>query len=428
MGETGLTEALLADLVEKHLYGAGVLTIAALAQRTALAGPIVDELLDHLRKEGRIEVRAQTPGEHGLRYGLTERGRASAQAALTRSGYVGPAPVPLAQYSEVVRGQSVRDRLVTREVMHAKFSDVVLKDGMLDRLGPALNSGKALFVYGDPGTGKSYITQRLTRLLDDEALVPHAIAVGDAIIEVFDPSVHIPLDTPSAGLLLDNGFDPRFVLCRRPLVLTGGELAPEMLEVQLDPATRQLRAPLQLRAINGMFILDDLGRQRVPPQAILNRWIVPLEEGRDYLSLPNGRHFAIQFDLLLVFSTNLNPAQLADDAFLRRIGYKIGFEPLAPAEYHRIWKQVCDQRCVAYDLSVCQRTMDLLHRPSGIALLPCHPKDLIGMALDRAAYLGVADELSFESLQWAWNNYFVTAAAHRAATACDPQSELVSPP
>lgn len=429
IAETGLSASLLGDLIEKHLYGAGVLTVTALGQRTALAGPIVEDMLNYLRKEGHIEVRAQIAGENGLRYALTERGRDSAQAALLRSGYVGPAPVPLVFYSEVVRRQSVRDRRIARKRMHAKFSDVVINVEMLDRLGPALNSGKAIFVYGDPGTGKSYITQRLARLLDDEALVPHAIAVGETIIEVFNPLVHMPLDTPAAGFLLDDGYDPRFVLCRRPVVLTGGELVPEMLEVQFEPATRQFRAPLQLQASNGMFILDDLGRQRVPPQTILNRWIVPMEEGRDYLSLPGGQHFPIPFDLLLVFSTNLNPMELADDAFLRRIGYKIRFEALSPDEYHEIWKQVCAQRNIVYDAAVCQRTIDQLHLPSGTALLPCHPRDLIGMALDHCSYFGVAGELCFESLQWAWNSYFLASADRpSSSTAYEPHSETVSLP
>jgi hypothetical protein len=428
VAETGLTINLLGDLVAKELYNAGVSTTQSLSQRTALSGPILEELLNFLRKEGCVEVRAQIPGENGLRYGLTERGLTSAQAALSRSGYVGPAPVPLPDYTRVVRNQSVRDRRITRHRMHATFADVVLNPGTLDRLGPAMNSGKAIFVYGEPGTGKSYITQRLTRLLEDEALVPHAIAVGDTIIQVFDPAVHIPLEAPAPGVLLDDGFDPRFVLCRRPMLLTGGELTPEMLEVQYEPATRQFRAPLQLKASNGMLLLDDLGRQRVPPQAILNRWIVPMEEGRDYLSLPGGQHFAIQFDLLLVFSTNLNPAELADDAFLRRIGYKIRFEALTPDEYHEIWKQVCAHRNVGYDPIVCQRTIDRLHQPSRIPLLPCHPRDLIGMALDRAAYLGVGEDLCFESLQWAWNSYFLAPADRQRDNSAVSNSQTVSFP
>lgn len=410
ISDTGLSSGFLGDLIEKHLYAAGVLTLSALGRRSALSGPILDDVLNFLRKEGRIEVRAKSSDENSLRYALTERGRASAQVSFERSGYVGPAPVTLSVYTETVRTQSVRDRLVTRDRMHAAFADVVLDTDTLDRLGPALNSGKALFVYGNAGTGKTYITQRLSRLLDGAALIPHAIAIGDTVISLFDPAVHIPLETSSPGVLLDEGHDPRFVLCRRPLVLTGGELIPDMLEVQFDPATRQYRAPLQLKATNGMLILDDLGRQRVPPQAVLNRWIVPMEESRDYLSLSTGQHFSVPFDLVLVFSTNLEPSDLADDAFLRRIGYKIHFGPLTPDRYHEIWQQVCEQHGVEYDTQTCQSVIERLHRPSNVPLLPCHPRDLIEMALDHAAYLGAADELSFDALAWAWNNYFVQSA------------------
>ena len=407
LSETGLRLSLISDLLGKHLYDAGTLTLSGLRHRIALAGPILEEVLAFLRREGRIEVRGPASDEPTLRYALTERGRSAAQDALARSGYLGPAPVPLETYSQIVREQSVHDRMVTRELMRAAFADVVLDAQMLDRLGPALNSGKAIFVYGDAGTGKTYITRRLSRLIGDTVLVPHAIAVGETIIQVFDPGVHTAVGGSSSGVLLDDGHDQRFVLCRRPLAVTGGELVPEMLEVQFDPATRQFRAPLQLKATNGMLIIDDLGRQRVSPEVVLNRWIVPMEEGRDYLTLPTGQHFAALFDLILVFSTNLKPADLADEAFLRRIGYKIQFEALTPEQYHEIWRQVCEQHGVAYDASVCQGVIDLLHRPAKIPLLPCHPRDLIDMALDHAAYLGEDDGLEPNSLEWAWKNYFV---------------------
>jgi hypothetical protein len=408
MAETGLSAAFLGDLLEKHLFEAGVLTLGMMGKRTALTGAIVEDILNFLRREGRIEIRARTADDHGLRYALTERGRASAQAALERSGYVGPAPVPLDVYTEVVRAQRVRDRLVVRAQMHEAFADVVLDPDMLDRLGPALNSGKALFVYGAAGTGKTYITQRLVRLLDDAALIPHAIAVGDAVIQIFDPALHLPLQAVEPTLLLDEGYDPRFVLCRRPLVMTGGELTAEMLDVQYDPATRRYQAPVQLKATNGMFILDDLGRQRMPPHVVLNRWIVPMEESTDYLKLQSGQHFAVLFDLVLVFATNLDPVELTDDAFLRRIGYKIQFNPVTADQYHDIWKQVCALHAVDYDPAVCQDVIDKLHKPTGIPLLPCHPRDLIDTALDYSAYRGEPDELDIDSLRWAWQNYFLS--------------------
>jgi len=407
LADTGLNPMLLCELLEKHLYDSGAVTMATLGRRTALAGPILEEALGFLRNEGRIEVRGPQAHENSPRYALTARGRSSAQDSMARSGYIGPAPVPLDSYTKVVRSQAVGGRVVTRERLHQVFADLVIDPLVLDRLGPALNSGKAIFVYGAAGTGKTYVTQRLARVLDDEVLVPYAIAVGDAVIQVFDPTVHSESGKAPGGLLLDEGHDPRFVLCRRPLVVAGGEMNAEMLEVQFDPATRQYRAPLQLKATNGMFIVDDLGRQRVAPQIVLNRWIVPMEEGLDHLTLSTGQHFTALFDLILIFSTNLCPAELADDSFLRRIGYKIRFNQLSCTDYHEIGKQVCMEHGVDYDPAVCQGVIDRLHGPNKIAMLPCHPRDLIDMALDHSAYLGQGDELRPEALEWAWNSYFV---------------------
>ena len=412
LAATGLPATFLGDLLEKHLFEAGVLSMRELVSRTALSGRLLEELLGFLRKEGRIEVRAQHGEHQGLAYALTERGRGSAMASLMTSGYVGPAPVPLDHYNAVVGAQSVRKRSVTRERMRVAFEDTVLDPAMLDRLGPAMNSGKAIFVYGAPGTGKTFITQRLARLFDDTCLVPYAIAIGDTVVRIFDPSVHRQAQDTSPVVLLNRGHDPRYVLCQRPLVITGGELTLDMLEVQFDPATRQYRAPLQVKANGGMLILDDLGRQRVPPTTVLNRWIMPMEEGVDYLSMNTGQHFRTPFDVILVFSTNLRPRDLVDDAFLRRIGYKIGFHALEPEQYHLVWQRICESRGVPYDAGLCQFMIDSLYVPTGTALLPCHPRDLIGMACDRSIYLDDRIGLSAAALQWAWDNYFVTSAAH----------------
>lgn len=412
LAATGLSSTFLGDLVEKHLFEGGVLSMRELVTRTALSGRLLEELLGFLRKEGRIEIRAQQADDQGLRYALTERGRGCAMASLIVSGYVGPTPVPLAHYTEVVGMQSVRGRGVTRDQMHAAFADTVLDSAMLDRFGPALNSGKAIFVYGSPGTGKTFITQRLARLFDDTCLIPYAIAIGDTVVRVFDPSVHRQYQESAPIVMLNRSHDPRYVLCRRPLVITGGELTADMLEVQFDPTARQFRAPLQLKANGGMLILDDLGRQRIPPATVLNRWILPMEEGIDYLSMSTGQHFRTPFDVILVFSTNLQPQDLVDDAFLRRIGYKIGFQPLDREQYHLIWQRVCEANDVPYDPAICQFMIDALHAPSGTPLLPCHPRDLIGMALDRTMYLEARTGLSTEALQWAWHNYFVTTPGH----------------
>jgi predicted ATPase with chaperone activity len=423
LAATGLPAAFLTDLVEKHLFEGGVLSMRELASRTALSGRLLEELLGFLRKEGRIEVRAQQADDQGLRYALTERGRGSAMASLMVSGYVGPAPVPLAHYADAVRMQSVRTRGVTREQMRAAFADIILDSAMLDRLGPAMNSGKAIFVYGAPGTGKTFITQKLARLFDDTCLIPHAIAIGDTVVRIFDASVHRQFQDSSPVVMLSRGHDPRYVLCKRPLIITGGELTADMLEVQFDPATRQYRAPLQVKANGGMFILDDLGRQRIPPATVLNRWILPMEEGIDYLSMNTGQHFRTPFDVILVFSTNLQPQDLVDDAFLRRIGYKVGFQPLTCDQYHLVWRSVCEDKGVHYDPAVCQFMVDALHATHGTPLLPCHPRDLIGMALDRARYLDDHSGLSTEALQWAWDNYFVTTSVMSDALAQPRRSQ-----
>jgi hypothetical protein len=405
--DTGLGQTFLADLVAKHLLEGGVLTMSALVERLALAGKVLDQILHFLRQESRVEVLPPSP-EGLLRYRLTDRGRSTALDAMMRSGYVGPAPVPLHHYVKIVHSQTVHDRAVTKSALEGAFEGVVLKDGLLDQLGPSLNSGRAIFIYGPAGTGKTYIAQKLRRVFRDRTLIPHAIAVNEAVVEVFDPIVHRAISRRDAGqLVLDGGHDPRYVCCERPFILAGGELSTDMLEIQYDFSRRVYRTPLQLKANNGMLMIDDMGRQKSPPEAIFNRWIVPMEEKKDYLSLGGGRHFSVPFDVVLVFSTNMNPLELADEAFLRRIGYKIEFEYLSGQQYRRIWQDVCTEYGIVYDPALVDFVTDL-HKRRGVGLLPCHPRDLLGMAVDLATYLGEPRVLTKDQLQWAWDNYFVS--------------------
>jgi len=411
VADTGLAEVLLADLLCKHLHDAGVLDMPQLVARLALSGAVLEELLGFLRKDGRIEVLGQVGGQ-GLRYGLTERGRSAARDALARNGYLGPAPYPVERYRQLLLAQTVHDCVVDAQRMHEAFTGIVIRDELLDQLGPAMNSGRAMMIYGPPGTGKTYISQRLIRLLSDAVWIPHAIAINEVVLEILDPQLHkpMPLESEQPSLRLDQGVDRRLVRCQRPIVITGGELTMDMLDVRFDPFTRQYQAPLQLKASNGIFIIDDLGRQRMAPLELFNRWIVPMEEKKDFLNLGGGRHCEIPFDLLLVFSTNLNPLTLADEAFLRRIGYKLHFEHLHTDEYARIWQQECEKQGVAYDPGLVTYAIEHLHRPMQVPLLPCHPRDLLGMALDRQRYLGQdkTAAISAETLSWAWRNYFVS--------------------
>lgn len=408
VADTGLSELYLADLLSKHLFEGGVLDLRELSGRTALSAGILEEVLIFLRAEGRAEVRGSNPDSTMLRYGLTDRGRAAAMEAFGRDGYTGPAPVTLEQYSRIVAEQTLSVCAVNRGFIHSAFADTVIRPELLDQLGPALHSSRAMFIYGPAGTGKSFIARRLARLLQGEVRIPHAILVADKAIRCFDPGVHevLEVEPTEQSIELDPKHDPRYMRCRRPMLITGGELMLDMLEVQYDPSTRIHRAPLQLRANGGMLVIDDLGRQRVEPMQLLNRWILPLEERRDFLSLPSGQHFQMPFDVALVFSTNRSPIELADEAFLRRIAYKIRFDDLVESEYIAIWDQECRRHGIKTGTELVRFVVDELHGPYGIPLLPCHPRDLIDLAMDYAHYM---DEkiLSPVALRWAWENYFV---------------------
>lgn len=408
--DTGLSETFVADLVAKQLLDRGALTIAELSSLLALAGSIIEQILNFMRGEARIEVKPRAGHEQALSYSLTEGGRASALDAMMRSGYIGPAPVPLKHYARVARAQTIHARSVAKSAMRAAFKDVVMEPELLDRLGPSLNSGRAIFLYGAAGTGKTYISQKLSRLFYDLTLIPHAIAIDDIVVQVFDHQLHkvVDHDIGEERIMLERGHDPRFNVCERPVAITGGELAGEMLEIRHDPATRLYEAPLQLKANNGIFIIDDMGRQRITPKELFNRWIVPLEEKRDYLDLGYGKHFSVPFDVILMFSTNIHPLELADEAFLRRIGYKIEFETLSPELYSRIWDDVCREFRVVCEPDVLEFVTNELHAVHGVPLLPCHPRDLLGMAVDYAVYSDEPRRVTKSHMQWAWDNYFVS--------------------
>ncbi len=408
LAQTGLSLTFLAELLSKHLASAGVLTTSQLIDRLALAGPIIDQILQFMRAEGRVEVRSRLGLDAELRFGLTEKGRVEAADAINRGGYVGPTPVPLADYVALVRKQSVHLHKVTREAVHNVFSGIAIAGELLDRLGPALNSQRAIFLYGHAGTGKTFTAKRLASVRNGLVLVPHAIAVHETVVEVFDPLCHeqLAFSNPPSPTLLDQGFDPRYVACERPIVLTGGELSADMLELQCDSTTRSYSAPIQLKANNGFLLIDDLGRQRVEPTVLFNRWIVPMDSRQDSLMTNRGHHFEVPFDLVLVFSTNLRPEDIADQAFLRRLGYKIELTPIQPSEYKQIWQRVCAEHHIGYDSHLADFVIDELHRKRQVPLLPCHPRDLLSMALDRVAYLGGGD-LDAKTLCWAWDCYFL---------------------
>jgi predicted ATPase with chaperone activity len=418
---TGLPPEMLTDLALKHLLRGGPLTSAALGERLGLAGPVLEPILQFLRQEGRLQLQARASFDNELRLALTERGRQSAADSLQKCGYVGPAPVPLETYARIVRAQTLPRRSLTREGMRLSLSGIIITDELCDRLGVAMASGRAIFIYGPAGSGKTYTASRLIGALSGEVLIPHAIAVNDKIIRLFDAAVHERLELIEGNrrLLLAQGYDARFALCERPLVIVGGELTLEMLEVQFNAAMCEYQAPLQMKANNGLLVIDDLGRQRFLPQRLFDRWIVPLEQHIDYLAAGADARFTTPCDAIVVFSTNLEPTELADDAVVRRLGYKIELGPLSDDMYRRVWAGVCAEMKVPFDQELFDYALTKLYPATGHPLLACHPRDLICMALDKAVYDERGGQFEAEDLRWAWKNYFLPSVdgSNRGATA-----------
>jgi predicted ATPase with chaperone activity len=351
VSETDLDTELLIDLTLKHLYDGGVLDLHQLADRMALTGNVMERILLTLRKDSRIEALAAKENSAGVRYQLTELGRAEAKNAYLRSGYIGRAPITIDHYRQLVETQSVFNCTVSKEQLKDAFADVVIEDHLFDQLGPALHSGRAIMIYGPAGSGKTYICKRLARCLGGPIHLPYAIAVGREIIQFFDPMIHVPIYQVSekVGYQFETRTDQRLILCERPVAISGGELTMDRLELRYDPVTRLNHAPIQLKTNNGIYIVDDMGRQRMPPIELLNRWIVPMEEHIDYLTVGTGQHFPVPFDTVLVFSSNLHPLELADEAYLRRLGYKIHFTDITKEQFTLIWGDVCRDRGVTVE-------------------------------------------------------------------------------
>lgn len=408
---TGVAPEMLADLLLKILLRAGPLTNPVLAERLGLAGPVVDQLLHFLRQEGRIHLQTQGSFDAGPRLALTERGRQSANEAMQRCGYIGPAPIPLELYVRIVESQAIPKHLLTREQTRQAFRGIVMSEDLCDRLGVAMGSGRAIFLYGMAGSGKTYLASRLIRALPGEVLIPHAIAVGERILKVFDPALHerIELLEGNHKILLAQGFDARFCLCERPRILVGGDLDIGMLDVQFNAGTREYNAPLQMKANNGVLVIDDLGRQKFLPQRLFDRWIVPLEHRVDYFTVGSDARFMSPCRSVVVFSSNMEPTELTDEAVLRRLAYKVKLGELPTDLFMRIWVSVCDELKVPFDQDLLNYALTELYPASGRALLACHPRDLLGMALDKAAYDLRPGRVTAKDLRWAWDIYFYSS-------------------
>jgi DNA-binding MarR family transcriptional regulator len=412
LGETGLEPGFLVELAAKVLFNRGQTSLADLAEHLRLPPSVLDTLLGFMRAERLVEVVRRGERDGDVHYQLTDTGRARAAGFAERRSYAGPAPVSLAAYIEAVDTQSIAHMHVTRAQVHAAYADVVVPPQRLDQIGAAMNSGRAIFLFGPPGSGKTYLAERLRRLLHGDVLLPHAILVGGEVVQLYDPLLHEPVrDKPAAEPRVDRPLsaDTRWLRCRRPFVLSGGELKLSMLDLDYDESTRNYQAPPHLKANNGIYVVDDLGRQQVRAQDLLNRWIVPLDRRVDYLSLRSGHKFAVPFDVVVVFSTNLRPLDLADDAFLRRIGHKIRFGPLSCEQYAAVFRNACAELGVAWDESVFETLLTDYHGASGRPLLPSIPRDLLSQVRDYAVYEGAPPQLTAAALERAWHDTFIEA-------------------
>jgi predicted ATPase with chaperone activity len=409
--EAGLNADLVLQLVIKTLHLTGQLTGTELASRLGLRFPVLEPALDQLKNQHHVEISAGSfVGAPSFRYRITDAGRARAALFLEQNHYVGIAPVPLALYQKYLREHELAvPRTATQARVRNAFSHLVLSARVLDQLGPAINAGHSLFVYGPPGNGKTVISQAIRNLLDGDIAIPHALEVEGNIVRVFDPVVHEPLemDAPGAGLDLREAPDARWIRCRRPLVMVGGELTLAHMELSYNPIARFYHAPVQALANGGVLVIDDFGRQQAPPQALLNRWIVPLESRVDFLTLQTGQKFELPFNVLMVFATNIKPQELVDEAFLRRIHYKVFAESPTVEDFALIFRNCCEERGIGYDRSLVDSLLQTYYRPRGLVLRGCHPRDLIDHALSLAAYLGKVRELTPDLLEAACAGYFV---------------------
>lgn len=415
--DTGLTREAVIDLLLKVLYIQGARQGEHVAETVRLPYAVLDDLLMDLQQRRMVEVRGtHGHGRSGYVYDLTGEGRIRAREALAISAYVGPAPVPLAMFREWIHRQSVRQHRVPPARIASGFGDLVLSKDVLEALGPAINHGRSLFLYGHPGNGKTAIAERIARLMGGSIYMPFAVDVGGETMVVYDPVHHRPVaeearsQDPASVLMRTDDHDQRFVRIHRPTVFVGGDLTMDQLDLQFDPVAKLYQAPFQVKAAGGVLIIDDFGRQLVGPTELLNRWIVPLEKEVDFLSLHTGIKFPVPFDTLLVFATNLDPSDLVDEAFLRRINFKVNVDSPGRVAWEQIFKDVCEERSIPFDAEVLAPVFEKFYGRFKIHPRGCHPRDIMDHLEAICLYEGTEPELRPDYLDRACRSYFLVMA------------------
>lgn len=389
--DLGLSEPFLESLVCKLLLSAGSLSGRSVASDLCIPFKIAETTLERIRTR-RLVTHAGSSSFNDYVYCLSDEGRKRAQSFHDECSYAGPAPVPISDYIISVEAQAIGDEPIRRAELADAFHDISISGDLLNVLGPAVNSGSGMFLYGAPGNGKSTLAQRITSCFGQEIWLPHAIIDGRQIITLFDPAYHHAVDQAAAG----TSHDDRWIRIRRPTVVVGGELTLDNLEIRHDPVSNVSEAPLQLKSNCGCLLIDDFGRQRISPEELLNRWIVPLENKHDFLTLPTGKKLQVPFEQLIIFSTNLEPADLVDEAFLRRIPYRIELEDPNEQEFHCLFQIAAESAGCFFDPDAVEHLLDKYYRPTQRPLRRCHARDLLMQVKHFCTYNDLAFEMQAE--------------------------------
>ena len=409
--DTGLSSSLLELLVSNQLYGRGEMSGRVIADALGLSFSVIEPVMDEMKSRQLIEVKGSLGyGTISSLFSLTELGRKRSRESSGATRYTGPAPVPVAQYIEGVRRQKPGEGWVSQERLAHAYRNLVITRDALAEIGPAVNCGKSLLLYGQPGNGKTFLAEALIDLAGADVFVPYALEHNGSVVQIFDPLHHRPADpTAGSGTLfsLERAHDSRWVRCKRPFIVTGGELTLAMLELSYNSNTHVYDAPFHLKANNGIYLIDDFGRQRVTPAELLNRWIIPMESRVDHLTLPSGGKLTLPFEAFLIFSTNLNPSGLGDEAFLRRMQYKMFVRNPDAGEFRKIFRGVCASKGISCPPDLLEIFIQKHYTRTSRKFRRCHPRDVISHALDLIEFEKAPYELNEEVLDRSFHSCFV---------------------